>query len=656
MKKKKNPQKSNVKSRRLLDIAFKSSFALAFITVFLTWDHSAYSMFFIIFVLTLGVALYIGYKNRLLKYVKSDLLIITFLFLIAVLPVLRAPAGYFHAIFRRFWFYYGILLLFSLTKEAAFQDKTLFDVIIFPFVFIFSFFLDFFKFSIELIRNINALREDVKRNISLFSRGFVGFIIALPLVSVLIFLLGKLNPVFFDVIKHLWEITFAKIFPSLSVFFGQTFELFFFAAIFFTFLMAFWDKNSIVKKFAQVVKVKSNKLAFKPNWDTVIVTSVLLTLNAVFALFIVASYKYFFVLDSNHNYAFMARRGFIYGVIASAVIYTILLITFTKTKRKALRQKIIFTANYVFALLSGFVVTVSGYYKLLLYESNYGLTTLRLFVHVLYVSIFLFYLIILLLLFIKKNPFVVVMQSAYFILLGIFLFYLLVPTRLFIVRFNYNLSLEGKKFDTEYNFYKVLQGDSKIELTPVIIDMIENSQKLDKTTYKGALLQKSLIENDIKTRGDNWRDFNLSVYIYKKKLANVKGNDLSAVDVLDNFFSDLKGNRLSWNEAISKYWTNTGTVNYELLTSLNGVSLKDYKIINLINLTNGQAVISVSYQLEKNGRLISDFNDDRLNDTFTVNVNTNKIESADVLKLKCNAKDSYCHTYLVDLIKGDIIY
>src|SRR5699024_5870485 len=119
-------------------------------------------------------------------------------------------------------------------------------------------------------------------------------------------------------------------------------------------------------------------------WHSITAITILIMLNAVYLLFAVVQFKYFFNHDLilGETYADAARRGFFELVIVTLINWTVL-ISFLK-RVKPLQKKTRLTLNTLYSILilvSG-IMLISAYERLSLYESAYGFTTARILAHV----------------------------------------------------------------------------------------------------------------------------------------------------------------------------------------------------------------------------------------------------------------------------------
>ncbi|WP_078544991.1 DUF4153 domain-containing protein [Litchfieldia alkalitelluris] len=126
--------------------------------------------------------------------------------------------------------------------------------------------------------------------------------------------------------------------------------------------------------------VIENNKTHKRNWDTIILTTVLIFLNLIYLLFTVVQFQYFFngSLEVGFSYSEYARRGFFELMIVTLINYAILMGTITFVKRHELTiVKLMLTLLIFF---SGVMLT-SAFFRLMMYEQAYGFTASRLLAH-----------------------------------------------------------------------------------------------------------------------------------------------------------------------------------------------------------------------------------------------------------------------------------
>ena len=114
---------------------------------------------------------------------------------------------------------------------------------------------------------------------------------------------------------------------------------------------------------------------------------VLALVDLMFAFFVGIQFWYFFGGQANINssgftFADYARRGFFELVVVAVISLLLYLGLATITRRETAFQKRGFTGLSVFLMAMVLVMLVSAFQRLLLYESAYGYTELRMYTHI----------------------------------------------------------------------------------------------------------------------------------------------------------------------------------------------------------------------------------------------------------------------------------
>ncbi|WP_426449844.1 DUF4173 domain-containing protein [Paenibacillus sp. S-38] len=121
-----------------------------------------------------------------------------------------------------------------------------------------------------------------------------------------------------------------------------------------------------------------------PKIDPTVAGTMLVMLNAVYALFVLVQFSYFFAgadLPEGITYAAYARKGFAELVLVTLINLSVLIAMVYGVHRPADRAWL--ALRSLLALLVGFstVMLVSAYLRLALYEEAYGFTVTRILVH-----------------------------------------------------------------------------------------------------------------------------------------------------------------------------------------------------------------------------------------------------------------------------------
>jgi len=472
-------------------IALLGAFALAAVHQYLFFDHDP-GVSFPLFIALLYVYLFHDWKDRLKETTGFGW------FLFAVIVLLSLTYGLFHnPIFRALnllaipslvfvhlavlrganripWWDVGIVgeALAHLIPRSLLQIPRLFRVL-----------------RISLFRRLDSERQKTATKVA------IGLVIATPLLLVVIPLLASADGAFNRLLSGVpgWISRF-----SLGELFGRVLWILVFGILF---AIYFWSfaKPPRRRKAASQADVMP---PLKPSIDSVVLTTLLLAVNAVYVLFVAIQFTYLFgawdgLLPDGTTYAEYARRGFGELVAVSAINFALLIVslTFSGTRRGLLN-----TLLYILVVCSG-VMLYSAYIRLAMYEEAYGYTYIRFLVHA-----FMIYLAFLLLIAALRIRTSLVPMAKCFIVLSLAAYTLVnyVGMDRLIAENNLSRFEETGRIDRYY--LNKLSADA----IPTLVDF---AVKREDAEMK-SLLKADLGELNRQSR--DWRSFNLSVYSAKK--------------------------------------------------------------------------------------------------------------------------------------------
>ena len=205
-----------------------------------------------------------------------------------------------------------------------------------------------------------------------------GVLITIPLLIVFGLLLAAADTIFSEMLSSAFDWLKFDIFDNLI---PQT--LFILLLTWFG-AAALWHA---LTKSEKTLAIQPDKPLFKPFLGMTETSIALISLNVLFALFLVVQFRYFFAGSANvsidgFTYAEYARRGF-FELVAVALIASVLyfsLASFTKRGTQAKKHAFSVMAGLLLAQVG--VMLISAFQRLRLYEQAYGFTSLRLAAHV----------------------------------------------------------------------------------------------------------------------------------------------------------------------------------------------------------------------------------------------------------------------------------
>ncbi len=298
-----------------------------------------------------------------------------------------------------------------------------------------------------ILEGIQLSQESKEQNLQKSKRGLAvlrGVLITIPLLLLFGLLLASADKIFSDMLGSAFDWFKFDIFDN---FIPHTLTI-----LLLTWLGAAALWHAMTKSEKPLV-IQPDKPLFKPFLGMTETSIALISLNVLFALFLVVQFRYFFAGSVNvsidgFTYAEYARRGF-FELVAVALIASVLyfsLASFTKRDTQAKKRAFSVMAGLLLAQVG--VMLISAFQRLRLYEQAYGFTSLRLAAHVFMVFVGL--LLLALILMELTNSF---RRLGLVLMLG-FLAFALVMVGLnedaLIAQQNLERAVQGEKLDAAY--------------------------------------------------------------------------------------------------------------------------------------------------------------------------------------------------------------
>lgn len=328
-----------------------------------------------LFCLALGIfILYILEKNNKIKNKKA---------LILCVPIMLIAATYF--IFNNSFFYVtniiALIILFALMVILAVFEKTSIGLILNKAVYLLLGPIEFLEEAIgsiiETITNFFHKKEVSKEKSDRIRKIIIGIIIAIPILVIVLVLLSSADSIFSSELKEVISTIF-----SLDIFESETYLNLFFRIIIILMIAVYSIAllyNVIEDNFCE------KEMAEKKRWtiDQTIGNTILTILNLVYLVFCYIQISVLFMKTGDmedFDYASYARQGFFQLMAVSVINLIIILIT---SKRNEINKKLNYTKvmNLCLSLFT-LIILFSSFYRMYLYEQEYGYTFLRLMVYI----------------------------------------------------------------------------------------------------------------------------------------------------------------------------------------------------------------------------------------------------------------------------------
>lgn len=333
---------------------------------------------------------------------------------------------------------------------------------------------------------INKYKSDDAKK-KLHSSIILGIFISLPFVVFLLIMLSSADLVFSVKVENTLE-WFSKMLDLELIFkiiFGMIAGLYLFGLIY----IVFAEKKSDSQNAIFTLEIRPK------NVDTIVINILLSSILLVYTLFIFIQFKYLFagsVLPGNLNYAEYARRGFFELIFLSFLNIGLILLTVYLYKEKIYVQRNKWsnlTKIFMMYLCAvTFVMLISSFYRIYLYDQEYGFTRLRVLVYgfLIFESIGL----IITAAFIMRPEFNIM---AVYMVIGLCYYLCLNVVQIdnIIAKHNVDMYLAKETDSLDIDYLMSLSVDA----APQIARLVENNNADIMTRYKADLYFKNIEEN-----------------------------------------------------------------------------------------------------------------------------------------------------------------
>ena len=316
-------------------------------------------------------------------------------------------------------------------------------------------------------------------------RIFKSLLICTPIIIIVLVLLSSADMIF----DKLFSNTFDKIFNIFdSDLIGK---IILFIVIFFLIGVTLLY---IVKKYPKKEEIKNQKEFIDKSTIKMLIT----VLNIIYLIFDFIQIKslIFHYGLSNINYAEYARQGFFELMIVSLINISVLL--FSKNNKYNKKEHKYINIMSIFMVIFTFIIIISSFLRMNLYEQAYGYTTLRLLVYISLITEII--LLVPTILYIFKENFNV-LKYYLIIILSVYTIINFINIDYIIARRNVNRYYDGKEFDISYleNYHT-----DNLKILNELYNDCDSETKISLNTYF----------NNLEDYNSNmkWQEFNISKY------------------------------------------------------------------------------------------------------------------------------------------------
>lgn len=380
-------------------------------------------------------------------------------------------------------------LLVSNKNRAKLNDIRFLTDVIEAFFYPYKYFSKPFNILNHLFRG-KAKKE--KRVIAV--KIFIGFIISVPILSIVVSLLSDADKIFEYIISRIPELL--KYLDMKNIVRHSFLIIFIFLYLF----AYIWNITCKHKEDYTKQLESKNKLMV---WDSTIILTILFMLNIVYLLFAFVQFSYLFggsefMVPSDFTYAEYARHGFFELVAVSVINFSLLSGTLFFVNKEETSYKFI-KIFLSLTIVMTVIILISAYYRLLIYENAYGYTYSRLLVN--------FFLVLLLFLFIATlvnlwHKSFSLKKTSLILLTITYIFMNIINFESLIAKKNIDIFFETNKIDIQY--LKTLKYDA----VPELVRLLEAEDPLVSSEIDQYLTE--LLETI--PEKTHWQSFNYSRY------------------------------------------------------------------------------------------------------------------------------------------------
>ncbi|HQF36247.1 MAG TPA: DUF4173 domain-containing protein [Candidatus Dojkabacteria bacterium] len=445
---------------------------------------------------------------KVFKRISKSLVINSILLVVISIPFSITSALPVLIVLNILWFYHLIITIDSFTRITS--SFGLIDYIFTPIIQIVTAVLAPFSLLIKTKRNEKDLLNTIMRIL-------IGAVVAIPIIVLFTYLLMSADLVFKDLIEKNIGINILKeIFTIFMWFTGVAWVL----------LGALYHTLYKKKQYEPTTNIQpaSSSLFIESTTILVIVEFLFLVFNIIQITYLFGGSK--LITGGDYSYSEYARKGF-FELVTVSVIAMFLIGILAKIKRTTTNmQSLIFKIVSVTGLVMLIPMAVSAFYRLMMYEQEYGFTRLRLYSHlfIIYLIVILIWLGIKLTTHLRESKFLYVLYLFTIISLAIFALINVDGTiaRLNIQKYKKDVT-ENKEIKLDIAYLSSLSYDAVDEIMNYYNEASDDDKKEIAFYMKPVKDRLEFEESGIDLRAFNFRRFKAKNRLKNEYLPNVSG-------------------------------------------------------------------------------------------------------------------------------------
>ena len=234
---------------------------------------------------------------------------------------------------------------------------------------------------------VRSKKDGGKKSIAV--RVVAGLAVALPILLVLLLLLASADMVFGKLVEKLPE--FLNSLNAADIL-GKALLTFFIFLVSFSFIWSLKLKEKFTGNENELISGKSADE--KRRWDPVILITATACIDLLYVIFVIIQFAYLFGrsgLPEGFTYSEYARKGFTELILVSLLNIGFLGLTLTYAKKGTRGMDITFRILNTITVCCTYVILLSAYYRMLMYEEAYGFTFLRIMTQAFMIFLFVLF-------------------------------------------------------------------------------------------------------------------------------------------------------------------------------------------------------------------------------------------------------------------------
>lgn len=267
---------------------------------------------------------------------------------------------------------------------------------------------------------------------------------------------------------------------------------------------------NLIIKIQKEYKKETQELKSNKNEYTITIKLLLIALNIIYLIFCFIQIKSLFAkinIDETFEYAEYARTGFFQLMFVSIINFAIIIIA---NKYNTNKEKIIKVLSLLLVAFT-VIIAISSMYRMHMYEMEYGLTYLRIFVYIILITEILTLIPIIYYILNEKFDFI---KWSFIIVVSIYCIVNYMNLEKIII--NKNINRETNTVPIDYKYISKIISEDSYE---ILEKKLENKNTTETEKIKILNILSQLVKG---SKNLSWQEFNISKWEFKDKEINMQ--------------------------------------------------------------------------------------------------------------------------------------